>query len=394
MEKKETIGIYEDKKNSSSTVNEYRNYVQWVFGFVGFVIISITVLLYLVDPIDIWGTPRLNGVTHYKSGKGDYAEISKIYEVARLRPEEIYIGNSRIYNGFPMEASKREYNLAFNGISLKEMRQCLNFVYSVYHPKRVFVGLETMQFIGRPAPIRDTLSDERLKKIAMGTPTRELMAIWEGIRVSKKLPETIIESIRHSNEVSPYELGWNGEIGKARQVNREEYYHTITGFRGAYENGNSNIEDTVNCLYGILDDAKENDVEVVLFFSPISIDLQALQDITGISDKARDIKREIASVHPIYDFAWASWLTQNREDFYTDASHYNSRTGELMKEALHGEHSDIVQLLTADNSAEKLRDEYQKYMDWRNLNLEYIVQLKNVSKGYITPGSLSQYIGF
>ena len=65
-----------------------------------------------------------------------------------------------------------------------------------------------------------------------------------------------------------------------------------------------------------------NNVSVVLFFNPVSVDLLALQDVCQVADRYSEIKKAVANLHPVYDFAWLNSLTLGLDKYWLDGAHY------------------------------------------------------------------------
>jgi hypothetical protein len=53
----------------------------------------------LVDPYDVFGTPRITGLTTFKPGAKNHSMLAKTYQVARSHPATVVIGSSPIYLG-------------------------------------------------------------------------------------------------------------------------------------------------------------------------------------------------------------------------------------------------------------------------------------------------------
>lgn len=100
-----------------------RAYVLTFLACCGAVICAVAGLNYLVDPylIHQWGTPA---VQRLRATQEKLSAWSKTYAVARLRPEIIYLGNSRTELGLPPQwpqfAGRAVFNGALSGASLAD----------------------------------------------------------------------------------------------------------------------------------------------------------------------------------------------------------------------------------------------------------------------------------
>lgn len=98
--------------------------------------------------------------------------------------------------------------------------------------------------------------------------------------------------------------------------------------------------------------------------NPVAVDLLALQDICHVEDDYREIKRQLAPIHPGYDYAWTNDMTMDREQYWLDGSHYHITVGELMKQSMRESMNvEICKLLTRDTVGVALTEETGMYVN-------------------------------
>lgn len=371
------------------------SYRRWfcgtVLGIFG-VVFLVAVAAWLVDPIELWEAPIIRGFNHIKPKQAVFLDVFKPFQVVRHAPEIVYIGTSRVYVGFRPE--ENAYNMGGSALSLPDVRAYLKFIYSQHVPKTVFIGLDLFQFgHGNMVLKREGFSQERLDILRKG-PISFLIEAWKtSLGMTDYLRETIRSSYKNKNNEKEWERGWDVKRGKRTNVEISAYYSVLNSF---YNYTNYVYDpNALVCLRDILSDAEAHGAEVVLFFNPVSVDLLALQSICGRAEVFREIKAEVAKMHPVYDFAWASSLSLDREGVWLDGSHYHYPTGERMKASMTGEVNDeICRVLTTETVERHLREEALEYDRWAAEHFDYIQALAEAAPQKIPVGALEQYLGF
>ena len=372
------------------------HYKIWCKSFLGITAIIISVIFclsYIVDPIGIWGSPAVEGLNNYKEKQQHFLEVYKPFELRRYQPDNIYIGTSRVYVGW--EAEENSYNLGMNSLSLSDMRDYLHYTYKYHVPKRVYIGLDLFQFSKKYIERHGKgFSKERLEKLNKGG----LYLIDEMLSVSmgmwEQITPTVKASRKHKGDKPIFTRGFCALRGETNVINSKEYYSNLNSYYKSYTEWEYAPESII-CLQTILQEAEDNGVEVYLFFNPVAIDILALQDLCEVKDNYREIKRKIADIHPVYDFAWTNVMTTDREKYWLDGSHYHSKVGEILKNSINSSMDmDICKLLTRDNVNKSLLEEDKSYANWKIRHLEYLNELEQVAPKPIKEGRLVKYLDF
>lgn len=369
------------------------SYRRWFYSTVLGIFCAVFVIAgaaWLVDPIELWEAPMIRGFNHIKPKQAVNLDVFKPFQVRRHRPEIVYIGTSRVYVGFRPE--ENAYNMGGSSLTLPDMRAYLRFIYSQHVPERVFLGLDLFQFSCEY--MGERAEQKRLNALQNGT-VAYLGEAWEtSLGMTEYLKETIGSSYNNRDKEPEWERGWDVKRGARTDVDAKMYYGNLHSYYKTYKNF---VYDpgAIICLRDILEEAKEHGVEIVMFFNPVSVDLLALQAICDRAEVFRSIKKEVATLHPIYDFAWASPLAIDREGVWLDGSHYHCRTGEQMKTLMAGDGDNtICRLLTPAVADTHLQEEAAQYGRWAAANADYMRTLAEAAPSKIPEGALKAYIGF
>ena len=373
----------------------YKNWCQKVLlGVVGLGV-GLSMAAYIVDPVGMWHHGMLQGFNHHKVKQSVFLDVYKPFELRYYQPEDIYIGTSRVFVGW--RAEENAYNLGASSLSLPDMRDYLHYAYSQNKPKRVYIGLDLFQFSQKSMrEHRNGFSRERLETLATGGLSAWGEILKTNVAMSKEVPSTVTNSFRNRQDSTPFfTRGYSVRRGEIGAVSVQEYYYNLHSYYDTYSNFTYDI-DAINCLDDILREAKDNNVSVVLFFNPVSVDLLALQDICQVADIYTEVKKSVAKLHPVYDFAWLNTLTLGRDKYWLDGSHYHGSVGERLKSSINQDvDSEICKLLTAENVDDFMELEKAAYQEWVTGQQGYLEALQKVSsdKEY-EPGALEEYLGF
>jgi hypothetical protein len=124
--------------------------VAWIALAVGFNL--------LVDPYRLLDLAEFPGVNARRPQMGFHERMVKPYEVARAQPQTLLLGNSRMEIGFdPRDPAIAAlpgpvYNLGVQLASLREQRAMLRHALATAPVRRVFVGIDVIDFLKQPKP--------------------------------------------------------------------------------------------------------------------------------------------------------------------------------------------------------------------------------------------------
>lgn len=317
----------------------YRRLVILFVGLIGVLSFFSLGLLWFIDPVSLFGSPVVDGVNNQKNKEGIVLDIVKPYQYLRIRPKELYIGTSRVYVGFgPVPGDGVDaYNIGASSLTLPDMLEYLKYCCAVHRPEVVYVGLDFMQFgEGNYHRRREGFSDDRLKRLAKWNNrlSRSLFMIEDSLPFARI--DYLIgcyKASRAGKEEKPlFYRGCDLKRGLAEKPNEDEYKYTMESYAKTYERWDYEPESLLK-LQEIVQFLHEQDVKLYLFFNPISYDLQCLIREKGKQNEFERIKKEVAKIHKVYDFAVPSEITMKRSNYY-DASHYRIDVGKRIKKIM------------------------------------------------------------
>lgn len=357
---------------------------------------------WVVDPIGIWGAPIVRGFNHYKFKQGSYLDVYKPYEYMREKPDVLYIGASQMYVGFATDCSthsgKKVYTLGLSSLSLPDMREYLRFVYKVHKPEVIYMGIAPESFEAKSFyRKRSGFSKKRLERLAGNL----LEYYWQAIEDSMSLHDicwlTVKTSRARKGNETQFLRGWDTLRGRAEAPHPKSYYsyvwQTVTrDFKDWKE-----APEAMDCLRDIVTEAREAGVPLVTFFTPCSVDRNAMMHLMGCEADYQRPKREAAQITPVYDFDTVSELTTNRQAYFYDAWHFRASLGEKLKSCLEsGNPEPYGYLLTAETVDNVLEKENEAWEKWAGENQEYLKTLQECIDTGRKPeaGDLKKYIGF
>ena len=120
-----------------------------IYIWILIVIIFLTTLisiLYLIDPVNIYGSKVIKGLNHYKIKENLFFDISKPYQYEKLKPNEVVIGSSRVYVGLNPFFSNNMYNFGQSSMSFRDLENYIDFILKIHKPEKVYIGLDFFQF--------------------------------------------------------------------------------------------------------------------------------------------------------------------------------------------------------------------------------------------------------
>jgi hypothetical protein len=142
-------------------------YLQWMFTTVLVTITTVGVFNVFIDPLGVFGSPRVEKFNSLKPHLDHHLEFSRFRAAVRLCNEIGVFGNSRAENGFDPESqifqekNSKAFNHAIPGSSIGTALQQMNWLQSANClPKNIIIGVEFFDFLGgseaKPTPTLKT----------------------------------------------------------------------------------------------------------------------------------------------------------------------------------------------------------------------------------------------
>ena len=370
-------------------------------------IIGLFCVSIIVDPIDILEMPIWKGINNCKIKQNSYLDVFKPYQVIDKDYKVIFIGTSRVYVGMrpSLEKYKDEevYNFGCSSLSLVNMEKYLDYLYHVQNLEKVYLGLDLFQFSDKWYKFSpESFAQDRLDRIitirsfSKAEWIKRIFASLEHLRLQDVLIPTIKYSSDNPNGFKRFIRGWDKDRGESNNVNIKEYYSSLNSYMKTYKEYTSE-EETMLILSRIYENARDNDVELIVFFNPISVDLQALIYLYGLDSELEKIKCNVTKIFgTVYDFNFVNNYTTNRQEYFYDASHYNCKFGELVKKDIEQDDVNERMYILRNNDIEsQLSSQRTLKQLWLDSNSEYLNSMKiRLTKGKIEAADFKFFVGF
>lgn len=371
----------------------------WI-RIVGCFIFSFVAISVVVDPINAIGFPIVKGLNNNKCSQDQYMDVFKPYELARKKPDIVFIGTSRVYRGIKPSIigidDNKVYNLGLSSLSLDHMQSYLNFAYKIHQPKKVFIGVDVFNFSKNNYKNRHIgFSQQRLDSIS--NTSSIFYAIRDTLQLGwKPIKNTLMESHKNKNADLLFKSGWYVRDDEAPEIVLEGYYFNLNSYIDTYRKFEY-TDDAIVCLENIVNEAKNRGIEVYVFFNPIGADIRNIIYLCGHGEEMKRIKQEVTNrIGKVYDFNFNNIYTENRR-YYYDASHFSPKIGEFVKlDILSNKNSERMHILTPGNVNMYIDEDMRRYKSWAYKNMDYVNDMKEKIKNRekIKDGEFSVYFGF
>jgi hypothetical protein len=152
-----------------------QRYLFWFFGFGAVFVLLSVALAVIADPYYVFGTPSIASVNIIKPRVYQQAEIAKKYQLSRIRPRTLLLGNSRVEIGLNPESSiwpasmRPVFNAALAGAGLDKELGMLRQSLASGDLRTVILGVDFADFLARsPVPIQ--VQDEAMPSLSPSWP--------------------------------------------------------------------------------------------------------------------------------------------------------------------------------------------------------------------------------
>lgn len=353
-------------------MRRYLNF--WLIATLG-ILLLVGVFNLLVDPYGLFRIVDRAGFNAVKPKSGAHGDMVKAYQVLRVHPQALILGNSRAEVGFdPMHPAwpvQPVYNLALPGTGTETTLRYLRHVLNNGQPKPAVVvwGLDFMDFlVDRAAPARPSVSDNpRLLSNQHDYTTRALQQLRDDAEATLTLG-AFFDSIKTlSSQHDPYSgnltpLGFN-PMRDYLKITAEEGYRAVFRQKNldntrAYLHRPADILDgggrsspALEDLRAVIRLCRQNGIDLRLIIYPYHADLLEIIRITGHAAAFEAWKRAVVAVVsdanasgdkpiPLWDFGRFNEITaeavpstgdrQSRMRWYWESGHFKRELGDLV----------------------------------------------------------------
>jgi hypothetical protein len=365
-------------------------YLMTAAGTIVLLAVITIVFTVFVDPYRMFGTPTVRGLTELKPRAFEQMGIAKTYQLERIAPKILLLGNSRTEIGldpmsgwFPPE-QRPVFNAAYAGgdvcISLLMLRNAI----AVRAPEMVILGVDFQDAltvaIGLPEPDPPAASEpggaeRRLLVDQSGYPNPEReWQVWKDRMAATLTIDALLDSLRTLLNQNPArsatmtELGFN-PLQEYRNFVERSGYHKLFSVKNAEYRRRYGIAAKPDfarpsplaarrdwCFMALATLAMEHRIALILYIHPYHANFLDMLGYFGLWQSFENWKRhlvaQVASVDPggnvirLVDFSGYNQFTteavpapgdtKSEMRWYWEPGHYKSALGEHILERIIG----------------------------------------------------------
>lgn len=375
---------------------------------------------YLVDPYGLFGTPRISGFNEKKPAADTRVRMVKPYQVTRIQPHALIVGNSRPEMGldpahvcWPTD-SRPVYSLTTPGASVYMQMRQTQHALSTTPANLIIAGLDFLDFLVDPKshdipdqwPPSIREFEHRLSVTATGQindtywwqSVRDYMTTVFSLDTLEDSFQTIASqgNINASNRTT---LGFNpakgyldiirseGQAVLFRQKN-DQVVSTLLGKDWSIYHADKRWSRDFEALKQLMETSKKHGARLILFINPYHA--QYLESIRQTDKWAlfEQWKRELVKLtngyanHSIWDFSGYNAYTTEAEPVDTGTSntmrwfwepaHYRKTLGDLM----------LDRMLSNDCPQDTAKSEFGSLVSVANIE-QHLAQQRAAAQTYV-----------
>lgn len=356
-------------------------YLAWLGGTVVGLTIAVLALTIAIDPYYLFGTPSLAKWNELKPRAYQHVGIAKAYQLERVAPRTLILGNSRSEIGLDPQsliwpaAQRPVFNASIAGGTVFQSLLMLQEAIAVRRPDMIILGIDFFDiFTEAKAPANPSPDERRLivDRNGYANPTRHLQ-VWQDRLAATLTIDALADSVLtvleqnaersptltpqgfnplHEYRVMAARSGYNGLFAQKNAIYRKQY--------ASY--AKPQLSDiSTNAAYRhlelIMQLARQHGIPLVLYVHPYHADImEMLHDldlwssfeawksliVTAIGQADQSASGAIRLI----DFSGYNEFTaepvpppgdrQSRMRWYWEAGHYKSALGEHILERVFG----------------------------------------------------------
>lgn len=331
---------------------EYRLFIFIVLLTVIIPLVFVLLVNLAVDPYDYFHSPQYR-LTKVKVSLETQQRLHKAIEIARQKPEAIFLGSSRLMAGldptdFHQLTGLKAYNGGFSGASMDEIEPY--FEHALFHQpnlKVVIIGLDVFLFNKNKQPQKD-FSLNRLKqgtfdlkstlallmsKTALINSFKTLQANYSTENAPRFLPHGLYNPAVVNSPQNEYLVKGDAAYLKMIFESKDFYMHYAVDDR------------KIDAFKRIAKKCKEKGILLKAFFCPAKAIYWKSLYQNGLQPIIEELKKNLSQIHPIWDFSGFNCVTletlQNADSpLYYECSHFRPCVGRMILHKMWGTTSD------------------------------------------------------
>jgi hypothetical protein len=357
-----------------------KDYQRWYYIFVGLNVLILFLAIvadpYRLVPVHV----TISGINDVKPRLYDYQRYVKLFDIAYQKPKTVLLGSSRVLWGLdPKNPLLNEYQPVYNagimGPPVYEIKHYFDHALANQpNLKRVILALDFYSFNAK----FDNREFELMP--VFGKQWREIITIRKDLLFDiKAVAETLwssatrkdVMTLRRDGRLAPDPLtdrvlyqsffGVEPTIKSKKQAKkqlamRSELYHPFKLSKQDFD-----------ALRYMVKTCKERNIELIIYIAPTlqSSEIGIFHDY-GIWQDYKTYQKELAKLHPFWDFTGWNSITMNKDNF-VDGSHHIFPVGDIVLARMLGAASKDVpksfgRYVTASTVENHLRDINHEYL--------------------------------
>ncbi|MGM9993337.1 MAG: hypothetical protein ACI37R_01260 [Candidatus Avigastranaerophilus sp.] len=329
--------------------------------FLLLLIFGISLFNFIVDPYYIFRDSTIRGFNDVKTHK--YSNKRTITN------SDIKINNKGKDTAFTGNCMLSHYgkgldNVAFFTIPVTKIEEVAILIENIHkiapQIKKIYWGV----FFDDLYHFNQTTQSDILNKVeSPRLQTDDFINLFFSWNTTKYSIETVMDSIKNKGQNSIY-------IYPYREIAKKTYDKTLSF-------------DFMSQIQDIYNYAKSNDIELIIYYSPIHISKKIHMFSKGIWNTNLEFKKELAQITPFYDYSLSDKyntqpLDENSINFIDNvhpATNYNN----MLVEDLLSADKKIGKLITKDNADRYNKEDTEYLKTFINTNKIMFENIKNVT---------------
>jgi len=356
-----------------------------------------------VDPYRMYATPVVPGWTELKPRIYQETGIAKTYQLDRVRPHTLLLGNSRVEIGLDPESrywppdAQPVFNAAEDGTGLPTALEMLRESIAVRIPDTVVLGLDFLDFLQRPTPANANLfpngpDARRLLVDGDGKPNPDrALQIWRDRLAATLTISAVYDSIatlfdqNPATSVTMTPMGFNPLHQYQVYVSRDGYFELFAQKQAIDDaqyrkypapNFTHPFElSSFRYLRQIIDLAAKNKIRLAMYIPPYHGDYLEMLHQVGLWPAFENWKRAVVQIvdgenlklstnFVLYDFAGYDHFTtepvpprgdtRSTMHWYWESAHYKKTLGDQVLATIFGKSQGFGSQLTTLNIEHRL----------------------------------------
>lgn len=341
-----------DKKNNFS----YKKYNIFLLTIIGFLIVCIGLLNYIVNPFNIF-KQRLLPQTFLKADAKIQERLTKPigFKIDKRKINTIFIGSSRVdlcidKNDYKSLTGKEAENLAVGAVTPAEIIQITELARKI-HPEieNIYIGFdfEFFQVLKNFDDNRAAITNNKKLEIS------EINSALFSIKATGTSFWTIFKNIFHQKKRTYYSSGVKC-IFLNKNI-KQEFQNTVYEYDLKYElyNFDKNQFDT---FIKYLKQLQKDNINVKIFIMPTHITLQKMLYKHNLTGKYNYIRSLLVQDFDIYDFNYPNKYTQEKITpdmiYFFDGSHATHNLSKIIISDILTEKPVLARKITKNNIEE------------------------------------------